>query len=238
PFVDTLVVCTITALVILSTGAWNRSADTQWPAPPALTAEGILDRTTVAAGSLAPGQRVFVHVEKASAQGDTTPTRIHGDVTGVTAQMATIRWTPLSLNAGESVVRMGTGVYRDYPGAALTAHAFDTAVPGLGRWMVSLAILLFAVSTIITWSYYGEQGWVYLTGGRGITVYRTLWCALIVLPCLGFVKNITDIDTISTVALGFMLMVNLPLLWLMGSRGMAAWKSYFRRLDNGSLTEV
>lgn len=242
PFIDTLVVCTITALVILSTGAWNRPADAQWPQAPKMvvTADGSYEpiRNTIAAGELEAGDTVFTRVKVVITDDQFKAARIYADVTSVHDGMAELKWAPLSPGKVLTVMGDSDGVFKDYPGAALTAYAFDSAFDGLGRYMVSLTIMLFALSTIITWSYYGEQGWVYLTGGRAVTLYRVIWCLLIVVPCLGFVKRITDIDTISTVALGFMMAVNLPLLWIMGSRGVAAWKDYFRRLDSGEITEV
>jgi len=242
PFIDTIVVCTITALVILSTGAWNRPADAQWPSAPRMvvTENGSYApaRDTIPAGDLDAGDTVFTRVEVVISDTESKTARVYAEVASVQNGVAELNWTPLSAQNALTVTGQATGVFRDYPGAALTAFAFDSAFDGLGRYMVSLAIMLFALSTIITWSYYGEQGWVYLTGGRAVTLYRIIWCLLIIVPCLGFVKRITEIDTISTVALGFMMAVNLPLLWIMGSRGVAAWKDYFRRLDSGEITEV
>ncbi len=242
PFIDTLVVCTITALVILSTGAWDRPANAQWPAAPQMVIQQdgsyAPSRDMIPAGDLETGDTVFTRVQVVLSDEESKAARIYAEVTSVHDGMAELTWSPFNAGAALTVTGQTDGVYKDYPGAALTAFAFDTAFDGLGRHMVSLTIMLFALSTIITWSYYGEQGWVYLTGGRAVTLYRVIWCVLIVVPCLGFVKRITEIDTISTVALGFMMAVNLPLLWIMGSRGIAAWKSYFRRLDSGEITEV
>ena len=50
------------------------------------------------------------------------------------------------------------GVFLNYKGATLTAKAFDSVTDGLGMWLVTLAAWLFAISTMISWSYYGEQG--------------------------------------------------------------------------------
>jgi AGCS family alanine or glycine:cation symporter len=100
---------------------------------------------------------------------------------------------------------------------------------------VTLASWLFAVSTMISWSYYGEQGVVYLAGERWVTPYRWLWCAVIVGTCLGFIRTDAEIDTLSTVALGFMLAVNLPTMLLLGHKSVGAWHDYFRRLKSGEL---
>ncbi len=88
---------------------------------------------------------------------------------------------------------------------------------------------------MITWSYYGEQGVVYLAGERWVTPYRWLWCVVIAATCLGFIRTDAEIDTLSTVALGFMLAVNLPTMLLLGHKAMGAWHDYFRRLKSGEL---
>ena len=104
--------------------------------------------------------------------------------------------------------------------------------------MVTISIWLFAISTMITWSYYGEQGMIYLSGNRLIMPFRVVWCGLIVVTCLGFIRTAAEIDTISTVAIGFMLAINVPVMVVLGSKAMAAYKDYFRRLDNGEIKEV
>jgi Na+/alanine symporter len=59
------------------------------------------------------------------------------------------------------------GMYGDYAGASMTAYAFDRVTPGLGKWLVPIAAWLFALSTMISWSYYGEQGVYYFFGNHG-----------------------------------------------------------------------
>ena len=99
--------------------------------------------------------------------------------------------------------------------------------------MVTLAVWAFAISTMITWSYYGEQGVIYLAGNGWVVPYRLLWCVLIFVTCLGYIRTDIEVDTISTVALGFMLAINLPVMLLLGSRAMRAYHDYFRRRRSG-----
>ena len=77
-------------------------------------------------------------------------------------------------------------VFFDYKGATLTAKAFDTVTPGLGKWLVTLAAWLFAISTMISWSYYGEQGMVYLAGQKSVTPYKYAYCLLIIVAATPF----------------------------------------------------
>ncbi len=127
------------------------------------------------------------------------------------------------------------GVYADYVGAKLTARAFDTVVPGLGKWLVTLAAWLFAISTMISWSYYGEQGVVYLFGEKAVLGYKVIFCILIVVATLGLVTTSTELDNLSTLGTGVMLWVNVPIIWIFAYQGMRVYRNYFKRLKNGEL---
>jgi len=71
-------------------------------------------------------------------------------------------------------------------GAALSAKAFETGLPGTwGDIVVTGGILLFSFSTLIGWSYYGETGIVYLLGARAALPYRVLWLVFIYLGATG-----------------------------------------------------
>lgn len=60
-------------------------------------------------------------------------------------------------------------------GAALTSAAFDQALPGVGHYMVAVALAIFAFTTILGWSLYGERCAEYLFGVKAITPFRILW---------------------------------------------------------------
>jgi AGCS family alanine or glycine:cation symporter len=60
-------------------------------------------------------------------------------------------------------------------GAALTQLAFQTAMPGVGGEVVAIALAIFALTTILGWSYYGERCWQFLVGSWTIKPYRVLW---------------------------------------------------------------
>ncbi|MFP5358246.1 MAG: alanine/glycine:cation symporter family protein [Gammaproteobacteria bacterium] len=230
PFIDTLVVCTITALVILVSGVWNRGPVSPWPVEPALVEvapQQWAPSTTQLPGDgagLKAGDPVFVVVDSGGERA-----RLMGTVTAEGG----IQWRPLGAPAAPRMAE--AGLFADYPAATLTAKAFDSAQPGLGRWMVVITVWLFAISTMITWSYYGEQGVVYLLGTGAVKPYRFLWCVLILVTCLGFIRTDLELDTVSTVALGFMLAINLPTMLVLGGHAMRAYKDYFRRLEAGEI---
>lgn len=76
---------------------------------------------------------------------------------------------------------------------------------------------------------------IYLAGERWVTPYRWIWCALIVVACLGFIRTDHELDTISTVGLGLMLTINVPTMLIFGPKAMRAWHDYFRRLKTGDI---
>ena len=84
-------------------------------------------------------------------------------------------------------------------GAALSARAFETGLPGVwGDIIVTGGITLFAFSTLIGWSYYGETGIVYLFGAKAALPYRLLWLVFIYLGATGSLHVVWDIsDTLN-----------------------------------------
>ena len=61
-------------------------------------------------------------------------------------------------------------------GAALTSSAFEAALPVVGHHIVSFALILFAFTTLLGWSYYSERSLEYLFGVRVIMPFRIAWC--------------------------------------------------------------
>src|SRR5690606_39381158 len=77
-----------------------------------------------------------------------------------------------------------------------TATAFDSVIPHFSI-VLTVAVILFAFSTMISWSYYGMQGWVYLFGRGKVTelIYKLLFCIFIWVGSvisLGSVINFSD----------------------------------------------
>ena len=70
-------------------------------------------------------------------------------------------------------------------GAALSTHAFNLAMPGVGSYVVTLGLVVFAFTTVLGWSYYGERCAEFLFGIRVILPYRILWLVAIMIGALG-----------------------------------------------------
>jgi alanine or glycine:cation symporter, AGCS family len=103
-------------------------------------------------------------------------------------------------------------------GAALTTQAFSTALPGdEGGIVVAVSLILFAYTTLLGWSYYGEQAVEYLVGERAVPWYRGLWCVLI---AVGAVAHLDLVWTFADVMNGLMALPNL--IGLIGLSGIVA----------------
>ncbi len=246
PFIDTIVVCTITALVILSTGIWNRDAQMQFDPEPEfvmVAAEGEAPRWSLEPirvpeiqgdVELRGGEDVFVVVEADhSERRGNNRHRLMGEVEERDGEFWVSSWR--SLETDSPPQHTDGGLYVNYPGATLTAMAFDSAIPGYGFWMVLLAVWLFALSTMITWSYYGEQGVVFLFGERAVMAYRLIFCALIVVATLGLIRTDEELNNFTAFGTGAMLWVNVPIILILGWKAMKAYKEYIARLKSGEI---
>jgi AGCS family alanine or glycine:cation symporter len=84
-------------------------------------------------------------------------------------------------------------------GAALAGQAFSTGLPGTwGNLVVTTSLVLFAYSTVIGWSYYGETGIVYLLGPKAVVPYKIAWLVFIYLGAIGSLHLVWDVaDTLN-----------------------------------------
>ncbi len=96
-----------------------------------------------------------------------------------------------------------TGAYASHPeeavGAALTAYAFSQSLGQGGAWVVGFGLTLFAFSTMIAWSYYGDRSAKFLFGDRAVMPYRVVFTLLVVFGAavpLHLVWNIADITNL------------------------------------------
>ena len=98
------------------------------------------------------------------------------------------------------LVILATGAWDDgQTGAALSVKAFEIGLPGTwGDIVITTALVLFAFSTLIGWSYYGETGIVYLLGAKAAVPYRIAWLVFIYLGAVGSLHLVWDIaDTLN-----------------------------------------
>jgi len=291
PFIDTIIVCTLTALVILSTGALTRGdgangADSVFATSPTVTMhEWMADGTTHRGWTLGEVRTFNIDGEMVTYGVTELPDRTERGIElggpwrnldnvfaiaaggGANEATATNRvmltgtvhipeemeasptvrwdilesddsevahWAPLIENS-ESPVLVEPALYEDYMGATLTAYAINRQFPGVGTWLILIASWLFAISTMISWSYYGEQGIVFLFGEWAVGAYKMIYCALIVVATTGIVTSTKEIGNLSDLGTGLMLWVNIPIMLIFAGTAMTAWHSYFGRLRNGEI---
>ncbi len=236
PFIDTIVVCTFTALIILSTGIWNRGPDVTWETPLTVTRDGEsweFESREVSADEFQSGEAVTMVVVA-----DPNPRTgfDRHEIAGVIVDRGGslfVEWNPYTGATKPEV--LDNGFHRVFIAAVLTSKAFDTVQPGLGKWLVTLAVWLFAISTMISWSYYGEQGMIYLAGEKSVLPYKIVYCALIIIATLGFIKTDAQIDNLTGIGTGVMLLANLPIMWIFGRQAMRAYHDYIQRLKSGKM---
>ncbi len=111
-------------------------------------------------------------------------------------------------------------------GAALTSAAFSHALPGLGNYIVAIALAIFAFTTIIGWSFYGERCVEFLFGVKAITPYRILW--IIAVP-IGAGVSLDFIWLLADTLNAMMAIPNLIALTLLSPVVFSLTREYFNR---------
>ena len=118
-------------------------------------------------------------------------------------------------------------------GAALTSAAFGSVVPWFS-YILTVSVVLFAFSTMISWSYYGERCWTYLFGERFSLTYKIVFLVFIVLATIGSAGNIL---TFSDLLILGMALPNFIGLYLLHGNVKQALKNYISRLKSGQLDQ-
>jgi AGCS family alanine or glycine:cation symporter len=231
PFIDTLVICSMTALVILLSGAWkdkvNASVDLD-------SVTAVVSELTSGADLAPAGGEARLLVRDGRLEGGSL---LHLDGTIEEARLLGADrevWSGTLAVAEGGAVRVASGDGEPrvegrmlLTGAPLTAHGFKKALPGEnGDIIVTFAVLLFAISTAISWSYYGDRATEYLFGPRWIKVYRWVYVSFFF---LGAILPLSAVWTFGDVALGLMSFPNLLALILLSGPTVAMTREYFSR---------
>ncbi len=126
-------------------------------------------------------------------------------------------------------VIISSGLWNEgFDGAELTTRAFSTSLPGnIGGIIVSIGLILFAYSTLLGWSYYGEKSLEYLFGENWVKPYRLVFCAVVF---IGAVVKLQLVWSIADVFNGLMAVPNLiGLLALSGVIVKETNKFYYKK---------
>ena len=131
-----------------------------------------------------------------------------------------------------ALVVVVTGAYRgEAEGVVMTSHAFATVLPWFPK-LLGLAVFLFAFSTMISWSYYGERCWVYLFGAGSSRVYRVVFLVFVVLGSILNLGNVIGFSDLMVLGMAFPNIIGLVML----SRKVgAALDDYWKRYTSGQM---
>lgn len=115
-------------------------------------------------------------------------------------------------------------------GAAMTAWAFQKGLSPIfpnGHYLVTLAVPLFAYSTMISWSYYGDRCVNFLWGKRAVLPYRVIF---VLCSFLGATLSLPLVWGLADVSNGLMAVPNLIAILFLSKAAKADYKDYFRRM--------
>ncbi len=111
-------------------------------------------------------------------------------------------------------------------GAALTSQAFASALPDFGNYLVAIALAIFAFTTIIGWSFYGERCVEFLFGIKAVLPYRVLW--IIAIP-LGATSSLDFVWLVADTLNAMMAIPNLIALALLSPVVFKLTREYFQK---------
>jgi len=96
------------------------------------------------------------------------------------------------------VVILSGAIETGFTGARLISNAFDTTLPSGGGLVVLVGLVLFAYTTMLTWSFYGEKCWAYIFGNRIVLPYRLLFIGFLYIGAIGGLTLVWDLaDTLN-----------------------------------------
>ena len=134
-----------------------------------------------------------------------------------------------------ALVVIVTGAYlqEGMPGIALTSSAFEAVIPGFG-WVLMIAVILFAFSTMITWSYYGLKSWTYLFGeSKAMDLsYKVIFLAFVVIGSAMTLGAVIDFSDAMIFAMSFF---NIIGLYVMMPEVRRDLDSYVARVKSGEI---
>jgi AGCS family alanine or glycine:cation symporter len=211
PFIDTIVICTITGLVILSSGVWTEKFDNRFEESSMCYLDGVYgdskqedikvlqDYILSCSGPLAySGSEEVVNgkivknditlMHNRSVSENVLYYNEDGSLLNglVVIEDGKLETDDLSIN-GDSLLL----------GADLTSKAFSRSVFGVyGQYIVAIGLLLFAFSTAIAWSYYGDRATVHLFGEGWILYYRIIYVGAFFTAAVIDTKIVWDIATV------------------------------------------
>ncbi|NCN26445.1 alanine:cation symporter family protein [bacterium] len=119
-------------------------------------------------------------------------------------------------------------------GSVLTAQAFAEEISWF-PYVLSVAIVLFAYSTMISWSYYGERCWTFIFGEKWSMIYKIGFIAVIILSTLSSATNVLDFSDLMLLGMAF---PNILGLYFMHNKLAKELGGYYKKLKKGEFKEI
>jgi len=239
PFIDTIVICSMTGLVIVSTGAFNARIPTELDLNDGNISYVQIDDNGAYESASSPAE---FHVEDGYAvvSSNSDPRLAYFDVAVerlFTDEAQTIPFSGVVYPAEQRAENAAGGSLPTLYGDAvrnsspLTALGFErglaaVGLSSLGRYLVLFCVFLFAISTAISWSYYGDRCANYLWGKNAILPYKFVY---LIMHFIGAVVAVTTIWDIGDVALSLVTLPNVISLILLSGLLKKITDSYFKR---------
>ena len=246
PFIDTIIICTITGLVILSSGVWKEKFDNEFQ-----RADMNFVAGTYSENEPTDLETLFAYFggDESSAASYTGEIELElGEVANVAdftliharSFAEEVRYTldgelitgsiPVADGQLEdaSIIVTGKSLLHSVP---LTTRAYTRGIFGeYGQYIVSIGLMLFAFSTAIAWSYYGDRAMTYLFGPKSVLPYRIVYV-------LGFfyaaLADTTIVWNISLITIVLMTVPNLVGILFMHREMKQTVADYWRKTEHG-----
>ena len=244
PFIDTLLICTLTGLVILSSGVWKEKFDNEFQAFDTDFISGVYtDDDPADVKILFDHLHGHAPLEPVDGTFDVVDGRLDGAAVTVLHNRSVAEDVVFLADGApytgeitvadgvlvDDVAMHGKSLLHSVP---LTAEAFKQSFLGdFGQYAVTLGLVLFAFSTAVAWSYYGDRAVTYLFGGSTAAVlpYRLLYVAAFFLAT---VVDTSLVWLVSAVTLALMALPNLFGIVLLAREMKATVRDYWRGVDS------
>ena len=248
PFLDTIIICTLTGLVILSSGVWTKKFENDFQRFDTKIISGIFKEE-----SQEDRERLYQFLNF----GKNDIEVFDGELVIKDGQALQREFTIIHNRSIAENVKFyqngmpysGTLLVRDgevdpkislsgeslLHSVALTGEAFATGLMGdFGRYIVSITLVLFAFTTAVAWSYYGDRAITYLFGVKYVTPYRFAYV-------IGFfaaaIADTSLVWLISAITLALMAIPNLVSIFLLRKEIRIDSSDYRERLLSGKIRE-
>lgn len=200
PFIDTIIICTLTGLVILSSGVWTEKFNNNFERTSMYVVNGILEEERDGKDILNFLNGKNSSIRSFSGNLNIVSGEIQNKVTILNnrsiAEEVTVNKNGMLFTGKIRIDSSDFSPDYEFVGkslvksAVLTSKAFNKGFFGsYGEYIVSIGLLLFAFSTVITWAYYGDRCSAYLFGESSILYYRVLYILAFFIAGSGYIDT-------------------------------------------------